>query len=118
MKNTHWKVVTQEGGQWPAIQATTADAPFVVFPDATAIGQRGALKWADLLCRWMNEQMRLGNTANRPRQCDPMLVAKVRAMEAEMRKLNRENHDLCSKLVKARSACASAESALRRGLRE
>lgn len=117
MSTPHWKVVTQKNSQWPAIQAATADAPFVVFADETAIGQRGAMKWADLVCRWMNEQMRLGGRWKKPQQADAaFLSAQLTALQLRVRELETENHLLTKHLKQARSSCERARDALVSGM--
>ena len=112
MKKPHWKVV-MSADDWPTIQAHDQDAPFVIMGNQTRTGQRGAVNWANLICAWMNEQMRLGDTANKPRHCDPMLLVRLRKAEAELTKLNLENQDLHSRLMKLKDANRRAAEALR-----
>lgn len=111
MKN-YWDVVRDEN-DWPAIQSITSDVPFIRFPNQTSIGERGATRWATIICLWMNEQMRLGFTENEPALCDPMLSAKVKMLEYDMVKLNSENQRLKDDLDRANEVMSDVRDALR-----
>ncbi len=106
----HWKVITRD--DWPTIQMKGQDTPFILFGNDTVLGSRAAHRWAETVCMWMNEQMRLGNAANKPRNCDAMLLKRLREAEAELTKLNLENQDLHSRLMKLKQAGARAADAL------
>jgi hypothetical protein len=101
---------------WPAIHAHDEAEPFVVMGDATRVGQRGGVRWAKIICDWMNEQMRLGDTANKARRCDPMLAAKVRELESKVAELATVNADLTKQVSRMKSACANARYALTDGI--
>lgn len=106
----HWKVITRD--DWPAIQAKGQDSPLVVFANDTAQGSRAAHRWAELICAWMNEEMRLGIATNKPRNCDAMLLKRLHDAERELTKLNLENQDLHSRLMKFKMAGKRATDAL------
>lgn len=101
---SHWKVITRD--DWPAIQAKGQDSPLVVFANDTAH------RWAELICAWMNEQMRLGIATNKPRNCDAMLLKRLHDAERELTKLNLENQDLHSRLMKLKHAGQRATASL------
>lgn len=111
MKKPHWKVV-RTGDDWPAIQAHNATDPFIVFSDQTVVGQRGAVRWADLVCAWMNEQMRLVNAPEKPGNCDAMILKRLHDSEAELTKLNLENQALHSRFMKLKMAAQRAGDTL------
>lgn len=111
-KTQHWSVV-MNADNWPTIQMKGQDSPLIIFANDTVLGQRSAVGWANTIAAWMNEQMRLGDTANKPRNCDAMLLAKLRETEAELHKLNLENQDIHSRFMKAKQANIRAADALR-----
>jgi hypothetical protein len=108
----YWNVVRNEK-DWPAIQSITGDAPFIGFLDQTSIGERGATRWATIICAWMNEQMRLGFTENEPINCDPMLAVKVKELEGQLVKMNIENQRLKDDLDRANEVMSNVRDALR-----
>ena len=93
----HWSVTTQE--EWPAIKAKGQDAPFIVFKGDTALPWKAAQRWAEIVCDWMNEQMRLSNTKNKPRNCDAMLSLKLKQTEEKLLIAETENKHMKEDLL-------------------
>ena len=109
--DSHWSVVTRDW--WPTIQLKGQDRPFITFENDTVLGSRAACGWAEAICMWMNEQMRLGFTENQPRNCDPMLLAKLRETEERLSRCVAENEDLKRRLSTIERANESAAAALK-----
>ena len=110
-RKQRWVVVTRN--EWPAIQMKGQETPFVIFGNDTVLGERAAHRWAEIIAAWMNEQMHLGVVTNKPRNCDAMLLKRLRDAEAELTRLNLENQDLHSRLMKMKHAGDMAADALR-----
>ena len=110
-RKQHWAVVTRN--EWPAIQMKGQDTPFIICGNDTVLGGRAAHRWAEIVAAWMNEQMRLGIATSKPRNCDALLLKRLRDAEAELARLNLENQDLRSRLMKMKHAGDLAADALR-----
>lgn len=110
-KQKHWNIVDRDG--WPTIQAKRQDLPFILFANDTALGERAAYKWAEIICDWMNECMRLGLSTERYRNRDVMLRVELRKACAEMDKLKIENQSLHHRLMNLNHAHVRAMSELR-----
>lgn len=106
----HWSVITHN--EWPAIQMKGQDTPFILFGNDTVLSERAASRWAETIAAWMNEQMRLGLATNKMRNCDAMLLKRLHDAEAELTKLNLENQELHSRLMKLKQAGTRATDAL------
>jgi len=106
----HWKVITRDG--WPAIQAKGQDSPFIVWVNNTPLGPKAALRWAGIVCDWMNEQMRLSNTSNKPQKCEAMLLLKLKEAEKKLLLSETENKHLKENLDRSNLGVRSALRAL------
>lgn len=115
-KQKYWSIVDRDG--WPAIQAKRQNSPFILFANDTALGERAAYRWAEVVCDWMNESMRLAVSTERPRNRDVMLRVQLREAYAELGKLNLENQSLHHRLMNLNHAHVRAISELRQATRK
>lgn len=115
-KQKYWNIVDRDG--WPTIQAKRQDLPFILFANDTALGERVAYKWAEVICDWMNESMRLGLSTEKPRNRDVMLRVELRKACAEVDKLKTENHNLRLRIGDLNNAHIHAMSELRQAMRK
>lgn len=106
----HWKVITRDG--WPAIQSKGQDSPFIVWANNTPFGPKAARRWAEIVCDWMNEQMRLSNTSNKPRNCDAMLSLTLKQTQGKLLLAETENKHLKENLTRSNSGVRAALRAL------
>lgn len=111
MKTKYWKVVA-DADEWPGVQSKGSDEPLILFSNRTVTGQRSAVRWAEIICDWMNEQMRLGLSTEKRRQCDPMLMRENRKLTEELKALNLENQRIHSRMMKLEMALQSVRSAI------
>lgn len=114
MKNKprkYWKIVFDENA-WPTIQSCREDCPLIIFSNRTVLGQRAALRWAEFICDWMNEQMRLGLATEKRCRCDPMLTRENRKLSDEVTALNFENQRIHGEMMKLKRKLWAVERAL------